>query len=452
MSANPIRVFLDEVRITYQRHQIMVRLFEAIVVSFAATTSVRTALLILSGVTSALPYLAAFPIIAAIYVVVRFPKPLSIVGAARLVDERLDLKDRLATTVEWEGKSNRLVSYLADDAAMHTRFAQTRDVVPPPKWLDRKRLWQWGVVIAALILWVIPLPTGLLVSTEYSVLSSTQKDPDTDPLMDEVDRLLEQIQALSPQVGERLQRDLAELKVGLRDRSLPQEDAASLLRHLEKRVESALANQQPTLEQGLLTQRGEAMAYQDQLSSSAFPSSGETQRLQTVQHRQEISTVQVEWDEEGTGTQPGDERTSEGDGEQSGHGSGVSFPAAGETGPEGPEGTGTGENAEDDVSHTGSLAGHGSGESGEAENFERPDGTRLLEHIPGQSQAGPIHTANIQFTPDVDDFLPTQSAVPGDILATAESDDIVVGVSRERIPFVHRDIIRRYFEHLEPDI
>jgi hypothetical protein len=94
-----------------------------------------------------------------------FGRGVATLEAARLSDRAFGLQDRVATALEWAGRSDRtpLVDFLVADARQRVAAVRPRQIVP--RVLPREVKWLPAPVLAALVLLLappVPLPSGRL--------------------------------------------------------------------------------------------------------------------------------------------------------------------------------------------------------------------------------------------------------------------------------------------------
>ena len=422
---------------------------------------------------------------------------------ARLIDRRLDLKDRLATALEYQGAESGVALWLMEDAEQKARFVEASKVVPlPPRPSARGKLLALALA-AASSLWFIPLPAGVFSAAEELVPYGEASGVTEDEIFDRASRLLEEVRSVqSPQL-QRIQRDIAQLQAGLRDRSLPRDDALALLQLLERRARSALEALRagvgpPSGEADLdrlqdlasrlvaaatAARSGDTEAAREtirqlrQLNASALRQNPELERL--LSRLEESDPLQLSDElldaasrlgeaaggtpgepsrpaqgegETGAGTEPAPGEIAAGDelsqGLQAGSSDAAGGSAGGETDPA--EGSGAGDGAIDEAngSPSGSGAQPGAGPGGDAAGeFVSAANLRELYYLPGEILDGPIRSGTVQSNL----FLAQEGQELARVatLAPAASID-AAAVEREPIPLAYRDTVKRYFQSLEP--
>lgn len=443
---------------------------------------------------------AAFTLAGAAAFLYGYRPPLDALGVARLIDARLDLKDRLATALEWSGRPSPLVPWLLRDAEQHARFVDPNEVVPIPRPSRPMVFALLGALLCSALLWGAPLPSGLLVQ-QAPAAGGNASWSEEDELLSRIAVLREQIAGLPSPELRRLDRDLAQLQAGLRDRSVPRDEALALLRHFERRAQAALL-QQASAEQadgslGLdrIQEIAERLTVISRLEEREQEGAGSAERALLTPAREvspeelppELMEVLRRIAQGGGTTEPGAPQPGEpGAGQSPGQAGGPareqpgaegapagadrhSMTAAAPAGSSGdPAGEGAGEGgradqglpsassgpAEDEGDPRRALpsgsAGTGAG-GREQEGFEPLESIRYLEHIPGELLEGPIRAGQVNAA------LPGSGggqAAAGGAVPLGPSAPQAAGeqsVERESVPLAYRDAVRNYFRRLEPE-
>jgi len=413
--------------------------------------------------------------------------PMDPLGVARLIDARLDLKDRLATALEWGGRRSPLVYWLMEDAAQHARFVKPEAVVPWPGLSRVHRLGLAAAAVLSVLAWAGPLPDGLLVRPAPPAADAV--DPEYEELLDQVIALREAIAAIPTPEMRRLDRDLSQLQAGLRDRSFPQDEALALLRHFERRVQAALAGLSGIdsaadpldLEQlQELAKRLELVALVREEASpgdagSVPPLAGRAASPDELPQGLLDALLRSSGDAR---PQPGAMPEGAGGADPAGDAAeggafavadvpedGAALPSPGAVeGPAGPASQDSGgERDGAQVSlpggpgEPGGSSGTGGGPSpagdrgsgGQDGTFEAGQGVRIVDHVTGQLGDGPLHIGRVNTALPA----PSQAAeVPrlSGPLASGAGGFSEHGVGRENVPLVYRDAVRNYFRSLEP--
>lgn len=429
---------------------------------------------------------------------VGYRPPLDRLALARLADRRLQLMDRLATAVEWNERPSPLLPWLMEDADQQARFVDAASVVPWPRPSPTRTAVLVASMAAAALLWSAPLPSGLLVRSAPAADAPAAAD-DTGELLREIAALRDLVSQIPTPEARRLDRDLAQLHAGLRDRSIPKDEAVALLRHFQRRAETALASRalgenspadpgldriQEIAERLTVISRESAgqaspaepgaqpVAAGRQLSESEVPpeflellrhigeqggTGGEPVQARSLpegesgppssQPAENSSTTPSQPDQPPgqRGSMPTEE--SEVSDTRRGRQEGESLQASGSGLPG--QGSGTAESGEepgDLASPYGtSETGTGAGQSG---SFEGIGGLRILEHLPGQLLEGPIHTGQVNSSLGGDTGSST-SVAPA-VSPTSGQAESGQAVTREGVPLAYREAVRKYFQSLEP--
>lgn len=442
-----------------------------------------------------------FALAAAVAAVALYRPPLSRLEVARLIDARLELRDRLATAVEWGNRRGELAFWLLKDAEQQARLIDPRSVVPfPPRW-SRREQWSAALLVLGVVLWFVPVPKGLLSSpapavalTEPVELAASAQDE----LLARIALLRERLrQAQTPELR-RFEREVAALQAGLRDRSLRRDEAAALLNHLERRAGAALdsASEPPALPEGMGTvdlDRIQDIARRlvttaDRLSRSS-PGAREN-ALRVISELQRVGLDRfadpealeraleqlMAGDEEGAAeslrrlSAGMEDEARRGDPQSSQSGAGFDSEdfdspgdpvAAGEgasegaQGPSDPGAAGAGaaeegfeEGSPSSAGRSGSQPGEGRGGADEAP-FDRPFTVRPFVILEGEQRAGPLRTGvlhtSLNLNPDAGVAEATPPAFTG-----GGGDPLAAAAEREAIPLEYREVVRRYFRALEP--
>jgi len=422
--------------------------------------------------------------------------PLDRVGVARLIDRRLDLKDRLATAIEWSERSSPLVSWLLQDAEQHARFVNPAAVVSLPKPSRSQVLAALLALVLSALLWTVPIPSGLLFRPLSSVADHGGAQTQ-DELLSRIAALRQQIAGMRSPELRRLDRDLAQLQAGLRDRSLPRDEALALLQHFERRAHAALLEQAAAQEDGgslgldriqELAQRLTVVSRLEAAEQGAFSTGQPLAAGQVGPEELPPELIEVlRRIAEGDGSRqetggPGAPHSGGGDDregvaqegaasrERSGPEAAAQAqsmpaeasevadarrgPGAGEEGGAsqtaaasalGASGEGTEQQGGSSPGGTGSSGTGGLGEGGS----DPPGGIRFLEHVPGELGEGPIHMGQVNASVPA----PSQgqggaaSAAAGFLAPAAAGEQ---AVSRESVPLAYRQAVRNYFRALEP--
>lgn len=489
---------LDEIGRRHRRVTLVVLVFRSLLIAWFGTATGFAAVTL--GWQKPPPWACAafFLVVGAAAFAVGYRPPLDRLALARIADRRLQLMDRLATAVEWSERPSPLVPWLMEDADQQARFADARAVVPWPKPSPARAAVLAAALAATGLLWNAPLPSGLLVRSAPAVAGDAAVDEAND-LLREIAALRDLISRIQSPEARRLDRDLAQLQAGLRDRSIPKDEAVALLRHFQRRAETAFASHasgessgDPGLDriqelaerltvvaregasQGSPSQPGaQPLAAGRELSENEIP----PELLEILRRIAEEGAsggeqVQTRSLPEGESRPPSqrsrEPSTPEAQPEQPGGQRGGSMPAeASEVGDsrrgqeEGPsaQGNGTGlpgqgVGAAESGQEPGDMASpFGTGETGTGEgrsgSFESTGGLRILEHLPGELLEGPIHVGQVHTSLGGE----TGSASGAPALSRSSGQQAQGGqaVTREGVPLAYREAVRRYFQSLEPD-
>jgi len=435
--------------------------------------------------------------------------PLTDGAIARMIDHRLDLKDRLSTALEYKEATSAMAAWLMDDAEQKARFVDPGRVVPLPPPLTRRGLVLLIAVAASTAVWFVPLPSGVFSGKDALAPPQAAELAADGEIFERAAKLMEELRYYRSPELQRIQRDLAELQAGLRDRSLPRDEAVALLNLLERRARNALAF--PGLEAGErssgpadldrlqdLANRlvaaasaagsGNAGAFRDavqqirQLDADLLQQNPELNRLLEQLAGADLQRASDELTSAASNLQESIDRSrmqaggEGGDGDREAGGQAGGAPAGDEAGAtdefaggsgegevpgnpgeyedEGEYGGGAspgGEQAEEAVPSPdgGSTAGAGSQPGGE------DSGTLLgaarfreLYYLPGSILDGPVRTGVVQTSFALAGEGPEVSGGAGPAFPAAPVD--AEAVDREQIPLAYRQAVRRYFQSLEP--
>jgi hypothetical protein len=160
--------------------------------------------------------------------------------AARYIDKQLQLKDRLATAVEYatldHAARNRVEEWLFLDAANHTHLIDPITLVP----LKAPAYVRWFLPLFGLciLLTLIPYPQGFTWQLGASQLSQIAKRAD------ELTALADQFERIDPQNTylSQLADELRRVSELIRDNQLPRDQANQLLRQLEQELQQGSSN------------------------------------------------------------------------------------------------------------------------------------------------------------------------------------------------------------------
>lgn len=488
---------LDEIGRRHRRVTLLVLLIRSLLVAWFGTTIVRAAATLGWQSPSPLTTAALFLLLGAGAFAVGYCPPLDRLGVARLTDRRLQLKDRLATAIEWSQRPTPLVEYLMQDAEQQARFVDPKEVVPFPTPSSVHGVVFIALLLISVALWSVPLPSGLLLRSTPSVASEVVTD-DEGEVLRQIAALRDLISQVPTPEARRLDRDLAQLHAGLRDRSIPKDEAVALLKHFERRAQTALNSHatadDASSELGLdriqelaerltvVTRQGGARQAtgqpgvqpisqgQRELSESEIP----PELLEVLRRIGEDSDSPGERSHPGSassgnpgadqGGKSGEQSTPDALPDQAGGHRGSMPTEASEVGdtrqgqtseshqtmgsglPGQADGTAeTGREQGDAASpHGTSETGTGSGQSG---SFESAGGIRILEHLTGELFEGPIHTGQVHASFGGEEG--SASAAAAISQATGQSEG-AQAVTREGVPLAYREAVRRYFQSLEP--
>lgn len=496
MSSQILEKKLADIGRRHRRITLLLLLVRSTLIAGCVTTLVQTAIRLGWHRLPALVSSVLFGCIAALAFALGYRPPLDRLSLARLADQRLDLKDRLATAIEWSGRSSPLVPWLLQDADQQARFIDPRAVVPAPVPTLRQTLAWLGAASALLALWIAPLPSGLMMRPMPTAAWAVV-DPQEAETLEKIATLRDRIADFRTPELRRLDRDLAELQAGLRDRTLPMDEALALLSHFERRAQAALpagaGSAQASDDLGL--ERIQKLAEQlivagvpenvqpvrpgvdgppspadsREISESELPPellevlrriAASSDRLgeqvssqpeesvgETIPSTKELaSSPQVSLSQGPGGRHAAehvesfasDHRT--GDGERPVQESGPGFPVPSEA------------STEDGSDPSAPASPHGIGDtgtsSGEDSGFQRPQGLRILERLFGEVQSGPLHTGQVNANIGGHDGSPLGLSASSSVRPTGEESR---AVDRETVPLAYREVVRRYFQTLEPD-
>lgn len=430
--------------------------------------------------------------------------PLDPVGIARLIDTRLELKDRLATAVEWSDHPSPVVSWLLQDAEQHARFVDPAAVVTAPRPTRAEALAALIALGLTALAWTAPLPTGLLVRPGTPAPASAVAAGE-DELLSRIAALRDRIAGVRTPEMRRLDRDLAALQAGLRDRALPRDEALALLQHFERRAQSSLLEQASAAEAagdlGLerIQELAERLTLVSRLDERQTSSGGAGGRPAAISAR-EVSPEEIPPEllevlrqiaarddgpagDQATGGQgdtPGGREPSQGSDSARADGNdsrtpgetaalqATSAPSQSSETPgtrqgqgideSGPAGQGlpsastgaAGEGADLPGAFPDGTGSTGSGGLDEL-GYESPAGARILEHVPGQLGEGPIHTGQVNASLGARSPAPGMTA-PGIAAFTPATGEAAANhtLERESVPLAYREAVRNYFRSLEP--
>lgn len=448
MAMRTVYDLLDRVSAQHYRHAVISLAGRAAVTAAVAVTLVRTIMVVGWGFAPAALLVALFLVAFATRAIAGYPGRMSLIAAARYVDRRLDLKDRLATAVEWEARTSRIVPWLIEDAKLHARFAKAEELAPRLWPVGRRALWGALTLLIAAALWVAPLPAGIFARPEPASRLLVTEEEEIEAILDSVASLREQLRALSGGEIERIERDLAELQSSLRDRSLPKDEAVALLRHLERRVESVAADLRDEFEPLSAADLDRIQNLAEQLRPA---------EILPRNPRGADDGMAIPYgagragDPGGADSEQSDE-TTRADAADGSDGTGGDDPDASAS----PVGASAGTGGESALPIPGDgghgelspVGGDGAGAGDGVESFERLGGERILEHLTGQSGSGPLRGGQVQTSLQFDD-APEVGDLP--LQAGAAPGEPGAGVLRENIPLAHRHLVRRYFQELEPE-
>ena len=94
-------------------------------------------------------------------------------------------------------------------------------------------------------LWSAPLPSGLMTRSAQTIVGGAVSDEESE-ILRQIASLRDLISEVRTAEARRLDRDLAQLHAGLRDRSIPKDEAVALLKHFERRAQSAFDSRAQT--------------------------------------------------------------------------------------------------------------------------------------------------------------------------------------------------------------
>lgn len=488
---------LDEIGRRYRRVTLARLVLRSLFVGGCVTTLVDAAIRLGWHRPSLVVVMAVFFAAAALTFALGYRPPPSRLYLARLADQRLDLKDRLATAVEWEDRASPLVTWLLHDADQQARFLDPRAVVPVPVPSPRQAF-AWLALAAVLVaLWTAPLPSGLLLRPAQTTAQGVIDQEELE-MLERIAALREQIAGLRTPEMRRLDRDLAELQAGLRDRALPKDEAVALLRYFERRAQSALhesLEDQPAVgDLGLdrIQELAERLLvvgiHENAPSSGANVDSGQLspfgprevsesdlppELLEVLRRIAELDNRPGETGMAGPGVtnQGGTGGQQEGaQGDEAALSESAGLPHPGRQGQDvaaepqpgsdlGSEQSGPGlpsptdGSAQDEADTQGPSSPHGVGDTGtstrmDGEYQSPPQSVRILQRLLGELQAGPLHVGQVHTSIGEQDgspigLSPSSPATPGSEESRA--------VERETVPLAYREAVRRYFQGLEPE-
>ncbi len=447
-----------------------------------------------------------FAAIAGLFAYRSYTAPATQGAVARLIDRRLELKDRLATALEFQGDGSPIAAWLMEDAEQHARFVKARNVVPlPPRPSPRGKLLLL-LLAASTAVWFVPLPQGVFTAEEALAPPGEVAALTEDEIFERASRLFDEVRTVqSPQL-QRIQRDIAQLQAGLRDRSLPRNEALALLELLERRARSALEALQVGMSasdpadldrlQDLASRlvaaatqaRGgsaqtarEAIQQFRQLNADALEQNPELERLldrlssgdpleisdelvnaanslreaadRSMRSQSDRAELEGETDNSDMGSGGGDPRPGE-DESPAGESSQGAFAleedesAAGEAS----DSLSAGEAADGADQAAGVPEGSGSKGGTEAGGdpggeFMSSEALRELHYLSSEILDGPIRTGSVQANVNI----AGQGGEAFRVTTFAEAPSIdAEAIDREQIPLAYRETVRRYFQSLEP--
>ncbi len=488
---------LDEIGRRYRRVTLARLVLRSVFVGGCVTTLVDAAIRLGWNRPSLVVVIAVFLAAAALTFALGYRPPPGRLFLARLADQRLDLKDRLATAVEWEDRASPLVTWLLQDADQQARFLDPRAVVPVPVPAPRQAF-AWLALASALVaLWTAPLPSGLFLRPAQTAAQGVMDQEELE-MLERIASLRQQIAGLRTPEMRRLDRDLAQLQAGLRDRALPKDEAVALLRYFERRAQSTLREQlqdQPAADElGLdriqdLAERLLVVGVQEGApSSGANVDSGQLspfgprevsesdlppELLEVLRRIAELDSRPGETGMAGPGVTNqggagGQEAGPQADEAAASESAGLPRPgrqgqeAAAEAQPGSDLGSEesepglpspSGGSVQDGADTQGPSSPHGVGDTGtstgtDGEYQSPPQSLRILQRLFGELQAGPLHVGQVHTSVGEQDdspigLSPSSPASPGSEESRA--------VERETVPLAYREAVRRYFQGLEPD-
>lgn len=415
-------------------------------------------------------------------------QPMSTLEAARITDRRLGLKDLLATSLEFADSDTPFSRRLQKDAEFQAQSIDPSQVLPLPKpWSFQIR--QIALLgVAALTLWNVPIPSGLLIEGKRPSLTVTSETPEEKHLRQQMLALMDRLAKDDSVQARRIARDLDDLQRGLREREISHDEAVALLRHFQRRADALKdrENDFQTADELLDIERIQQLA--ERVQQVTLPRQSLVSQLAPAFQAREAT--------EGTEPLPSDlervlQQISEREGEsqhsdaradrQSQGGAdldpqdfdeapSMGFPSSGQTSEEDESASKEDGSALDSDSLAGAAGDPGRADSGfEADPTPGSDeragvgegtGTdstddvgrqiepSTLEHLPGMITAGPLHMGQVQAGPvEHGAEAPLEAGPVFETASPTEAD----AIDRERIPLEYREVIFRYFRDLEPD-
>ncbi len=464
-----VEALLERVRRRHAQSSIATSVFWALTWAVGIATAVRTLAHLLWHQPSWLVSAALFALSATLVAWLLRPQPLSRIQAARLIDDRLKLKDRLATAVECQQTDSPILYWLLKDAEQQAQFVDPREVAPfPPRW-ERKEWIAAGLTVLCIILWSASLPTGLLRTTESTPSATSSLVTAEADILGRIDAIRERAASTqSPQMSS-VDREAEAIQAGLRDRSLRIDEANALLGHLERRLSAAeeRAGLAPTytqpqepidlerlrdLSKGLNTAQGELRTIriaaervtleplepQDEVDPSAL---SQAQAVASMNAQERSDGAEIDkggGDAQGEGTEQTEVANQPGAGTNSStHDEETSGDAGGAASTDGTESEGNGSQPSQQ---------DGRDDFEEAALSRRPGGIRVVVGLSGARGDGPLRAASVPTSVPPPEHHVTVVEPP---LAAPTSGTAASAVLRESIPLEYREVVRRYFQSLE---